>query len=263
MLALEGITIVDLTRAGPGPFCTMILGDLGAEIIKIEAPPTVGERQRGAGSAISPQGEAGRREAAYQAVNRNKRSIALNLRSEEGRHIFCQMAEKADVITEGFRPGVTKRLGIDYEAMSKINPKIVYCSITGYGQDGPYHHLPGHDINYISIGGALNLIGEAGRQPAIPLNLVADLGGGGMYAAVGILSALVARDKTGKGQYIDISLTDTVVSLLTSVAVPYFQNNIVPERGETLLNGAVPYYSVYETKDGKFISLGCIEQWLW
>ena len=256
MLALEGITILDLTWQGPGPFCTMLLGDLGAEVIRIGAPPTAGARQA--------TREAGKRELAYQASNRNKKSILLNLKSEEGRRIFHQLAEKTDVIVEGFRPGVAKRLGIDYPTIAKINPRVIYCAITGYGQDGPYRDLPGHDINYISFAGALNLIGEADGKPAIPLNLIADYGAGGMGAAVGILSALMARGKTGKGQYIDISLTDTVISLLTQPVVdPYFTSGVVPERGGHQLNGAYPYYNIYETKDGKFITLGCLEPWLW
>lgn len=256
MLALEGIQILDLTWQGPGPFCTMILGDLGAEITKIGPPPTAGARQA--------TREAGKREVAYQATNRNKKSVLLNLKSEEGRNIFHKLAEATDVIVEGFRPGVAKRLGIDYETITKISPKVIYCSITGYGQDGPYRDLPGHDINYISFSGALNLIGEAGRQPVIPLNLIADYGAGGMSAVVGVLSALMARGKTGKGQYIDISLTDTVISLLTQVALdPYFLSGTVPERGETALGGGYPYYNLYETKDGKFITLGCLEPWLW
>jgi len=263
MLALEGIRILDLTRVAPGSFCTMILGDLGAEVIKIEATATAEARHQGAGTAVSPQGEAGRRTAVYQASNRNKKSIGLNLRSEEGRHIFCQLVEKADVIIEGFRPGVVERLNIDYQTVTKINPKIIYCSISGYGQDGPYRDLPGHDINYISLGGVLNLIGETDGKPVIPLNIVADIAGGSMHAAVGILSALVARNKTGRGQYIDISLADGVISLLTTTAIGYFRDNIVPNRGETALGGGYPYYNVYETKDGKFITIGCIEPWLW
>ena len=256
MLALEGIKILDLTWQGPGPLGTMILGDLGAEVIRIGAPPAAGARQSG--------GELGEREIAYQAVHRNKKSILLNLRLEEGRHVFHQLAEKADVILEGFRPGVTKRLGIDYPAITKINPTIIYCSITGYGQDGPYHNLPGHDINYISIAGALNLIGEADRQPIVPLNLVADYGAGAKDAAIGILTALVSRGKTGKGQYIDISLTDSTLSLLTEVVLtPYFQSGVMPKRGETQLSSAYPYYNVYKTKDGKFITIGCLEPWLW
>jgi len=255
MPVLEEIKILDLTWQGPGPFCTMILGDLGAEIIKIGAPPTTGVRQA--------TREAGKREVAYQAFNRNKKSILLNLKSEEGRNIFHQLAEETDVIVEGFRPGVAKRLGIDYPTVSKINPKIIYCSITGYGQDGPYRDLPGHDINYISIGGVLDLIGEADRQPVIPLNLIADYGAGGMSAVIGVLSALIARGKTGKGQYIDISLTDSTISLLTFSASGYFRDNVVPKRGETSLGGGYPYYNVYETKDGKFITIGCLEPWLW
>lgn len=167
MLALESVKILDLTRAGPGPYCTMILGDLGAEVIKVEAPPAVGERQTG--SFHSPVGDEGKREAAYQCLHRNKRSVALNLRSDAGRRIFHRLAQQADVIVEGFRPGVVKRLGIDYGAVSEINPGIIYCSITGYGQDGPYSGLSGHDINYISIGGVLSVIGEADRPPSIPL----------------------------------------------------------------------------------------------
>jgi len=256
VLALEGLQILDLTWQGPGPFCTMILGDLGAEVIKIEPPPTAGARQ-----ATS---QAGKGEVAYQACNRNKKSILLNLKSEEGRSIFHQLAEKTDVIVEGFRPGVTKRLGIDYQTVTEINPKIIYCSITGYGQDGPYRDLPGHDINYISIGGALNLIGEADRQPVIPLNLIADYGAGGMSAVAGILSALIARGKTGKGQYIDISLTDSVISILTQVVLAhYFQSGVIPKRGEHYLSGAYPHYNIYEAKDGKFITIGCLEPWLW
>ncbi len=256
MLALEGIKILDFTWQGPGPFCTMILGDLGAEVIKIGPPPTVGARQA--------TREVGKREVAYQTINRNKKSILLNLRLEEARHIFYQLAAETDVIVEGFRPGVAKRLGIDYQTVSKINLKITYCSITGYGQDGPYRDLPGHDINYISIGGALNLIGEADRQPVIPLNLIADYGAGGMSAVVGVLSALIARSKTGKGQYIDISLTDSVISLLTETVLdPYFQSGVIPKRGETSLDGNYPYYNIYKTKDGKFITIGCLEPWLW
>ena len=234
----------------------MILGDLGAEVIKIGPTPTAGARQK--------TREAGKGAVAYQAANRNKQSLLLNLKTEEGRNIFHQLARQTDVIVEGFRPGVAKRLGIDYPTVTKINPEIIYCSITGYGQDGPYRDLPGHDINYISIGGVLNLIGEADRPPVIPLNLIADYGAGGKDAVVGILGALIARGKTGKGQYIDISLTDSVISLLTeSVLSPYFQSGVEPKRGGHGLDGAYPFYNIYQTKDGKFITIGCLEPWLW
>jgi len=238
----------------------MVLGDLGAEVIKVESPPA-GEARR-EGVFHSPADEDGRREAAYQCLDRNKKSIGLNLRSEAGRNIFYQLAEAADVVVEAFRPGVVKRLGIDYKSVSKINPRIVYCSITGYGQDGPYRELLGHDINYISTAGALSLIGEPGGRPVIPLSLLANHGGG-MYAVAGILSALVARAETGRGQYVDVALTDSVISLLGWHAARYFCHNVVPERGRTTEGGAYPYYNVYETKDGKYISIGCIEPWLW
>jgi crotonobetainyl-CoA:carnitine CoA-transferase CaiB-like acyl-CoA transferase len=234
----------------------MMLGDLGADIIKVGPPAGAEARQ-------TVRGE-GRREIAHQAVNRNKKSILLNLKPEAGQKIFQQLAEGADVIVEGFRPGVTKRLGIDYETISKINPRIVYCSVTGYGQDGPYCDLPGHDINYISFAGALNLIGEANRPPVVPLNIIADYGAGGKDAVIGIISALLARNKTGRGQYIDISLTDSVISLMTEpVLDTYFATGTSIKRGEHDLSGAYPYYSIYQTKDRKFITIGCLEPWLW
>ena len=260
-LALDGIKILDLGRTEPSSFCTMILGDLGADIIMIEAPPAAGKRQAGLRQSLA--GGTERRYRRYRANNRNKRSISLNLKSEKARHIFYQLVETADIIVEGFRPGVVKRLGIDYQTISSINPRIIYCSITGYGQDGPYRDLPGHDINYISVGGALDLIGDKDGQPVIPLNLVADFGGGAMHAAVGILAALIARDKTGKGQYIDISFTDSVISLLTTRAADYFEHGVAPRRGETAVGGAYPYYNIYKTKDRKFIAIGCLEPWLW
>jgi crotonobetainyl-CoA:carnitine CoA-transferase CaiB-like acyl-CoA transferase len=234
----------------------MILGDLGADIIKVGPPAGAEARQ-------TVRGE-GRREIAHQAVNRNKKSILLNLKPEAGQKIFQQLAEGADVIVEGFRPGVTKRLGIDYETISKMNPRIVYCSVTGYGQDGPYCDLPGHDINYISFAGALNLIGEANRPPVVPLNIIADYGAGGKDAVIGISSALLARNKTGRGQYIDISLMDSVISLMTETVLDiYFATGTSIKRGEHNLGGAYPYYSIYQTKEGKFITIGCLEPWLW
>ena len=256
MQALEGIKIIDLTWQGPGPFCTWILGDLGADVLKIQAPPAAGARQ--------VLRELSTRDLAHRATDRNKKSLLLNLKTEAGQGIFQELARDADVIVEGFRPGVAERLGIDYPTITKINPKVIYCAITGYGQDGPYRGLPGHDINYISFAGALGLIGEAGRQPAIPLNLLADFGAGGMSAVIGILSALTALRKTGRGQYVDISLTDTVMSLLApGLWDSYLPSGIVPKRGETALGGGYPYYNVYETRDGQYISFGCLEPWLW
>ena len=261
MLALEGIKIIDLSRAVPGAMCTMVLGDLGAEIIKVETPPQLGDRARGA--LKTPVGEEQRKYAAYEAFGRNKKSLVLNLKSEEGKTIFYRLAKTADVVVEGFRPGVTRRLGIDFDRIRALNNRIVYCSLSGYGQDGPYANLPGHDINYISAGGALSLIGEAEANPVIPLNLVADLAGGALHGVTGILAALMNRNKTGIGQYVDIAYTDTVVYLLLPFLREYFRSGKVMKRGETALHGAYPYYAIYETKDNKYVSLGCLEPWLW
>ena len=261
MLALEDIKILDLAHLVPGSLCTMILGDLGADVIKIEAPPEVGGR--GAGLGLSPRGEEGRRQAAFDALNRNKKSVGLNLRSEKGRQIFYQLAQTADVIVEGFRPGVVKRLGVDYEAIKAINPRVVYCSLSGYGQDGPYSSFSGHDVNYISIAGALDLIGTSGGSPVIPLNLLADFAGASLHGVMGILAALVARGKTGVGQYVDIAYTDGVISLLSWFISNHFSSGAMYKRGETWLHGAYPYYGAYEAKDGKYVSIGCVEPWFW
>ena len=259
MLALEGIKILDLSNYVPGALCTMILGDMGAEVIKIE-PPTPSPL---AGGGPSPKGEERRKEVAYFALNRNKKSIGLNLRSEAGQKVFYRLAERADVVIEGYRPGVVKRLGVDYETINKLNPKIVYCSLSGYGQDGPYRLLPGHDINDISMAGALGLIGTREGLPVIPLNLVGDFAGASLYGAIGILTALVARNKTGKGQYIDTAYMDGVISLMTWFTHSYFLNGVIPKRGETWVHGAYPYYGVYKTKDDKYLSIGCVEPYFW
>ena len=259
MLALEGIKILDLVGLAPGAFCTMLLGDLGAEVLKVEAP-TPAELS---GLGPSPKGEERRKEAAYFAPNRNKKSIGLNLRSEEGRQIFYRLAQQADVIVEGYRPGVVKRLGVDYATIDKLNPKVIYCSLSGYGQDGPYRTFSGHDINYISLAGVLGLIGTSEGLPVIPLNLVADFAGAPLYGAIGILAALMARNKTGKGQYVDIAYTDGCISMITWFISSYFLNGIVPKRGEMWLHGAYPYYGVYQTKDGGYITIGCLETHFW
>ena len=213
MLPLEGIRVLDLTRLAPGPFCTMILGDFGAEVLSVEAPSKVGDRFDVSRREPSEKGEG---EEVYNSLNRNKNSIAINLKTKQGRKIFYELAKTADVIVEGFRPGVVKRLGIDYKTISAMNSKIIYCSITGYGQKGPYSKLPGHDINYISLSGALSLITDGDGKPVIPLNLLGDFVGGGLYAVIGIITALFVRQKMGIGQYIDISMTSGVMSLLTT-----------------------------------------------
>ena len=210
-MALEGIKVLDLSRLAPGPYCSMLLADFGADVTLVEAVPGVNAKL--AGPAADP--EAAKRAAAYNALGRGKRSIALNLKNEAAREVFYELVRGADVVLEGFRPGVVNRLGVDYETLSAINPRIVYCSLSGFGQTGPYSNLVGHDINYISIGGALGVIGRPGTAPAIPVNLLADFAGGGLMAAFAICAALLAREHTGRGQTVDIAMSDGVLSLMT------------------------------------------------
>jgi crotonobetainyl-CoA:carnitine CoA-transferase CaiB-like acyl-CoA transferase len=265
-MPLEGITILDLTRLAPGPYCTMILADLGADVIKIEEPgPPTGRRAEQAGglSTDTSMRIGVDRHSPHWALNRNKRTLGLNLKHHEARQIFYQLTERADVVVEEFRPGVAKRLGIDYDTLRQRNNRLIYCAVTGYGQSGPYKDLVGHDINYISMAGCLGMIGQVGGPPVIPHNLIADFAGGGMHGAIGVLAALMARERTGRGQFVDIAMTDGVYSLLVSHLSTYFATGMVPRRGETLLDGSRHFYNLYETKDGKWLSLGCIEPWFY
>jgi alpha-methylacyl-CoA racemase len=257
--ALEGITVLELSRVSPGAFCTMLLADMGADVLKIETPLAI---HTAAGSGISA---ADTRQAAFSYVNRNKRSIGLNLKAPQGRQILHQLVTNADVLVEGFRPGVMQRLGADYTTLSQLNPRLVYCSLSGFGQSGPYRDLPAHDVNYLALSGVLNLIGTADRPPAIPLNLIADYGGAAMHGVVGILLALYARHHTGRGQHVDVAYLDTTISLLA--ATPRLQNFFAqgsePQRGHGPYTGQYAFYTTYETKDGKLLSVGCTEPWLW
>lgn len=256
MGALTGIKVLDLTRLLPGPYCTLMLADYGAEVIKIEEPGR-GDYIRSRKPAVNGIG------ARHLTVNRNKRSVELNLKTEAGIAIFNKMAGEADVIIEGFRPGVMDRLGIGYEEIAKINPGIVYCSLTGYGQTGPYRLLPGHDINYAGYTGILSLNGEKDRKPVIPGVQIADIGGGSLMALSGILMALLHKEKTGKGQYIDISMADGAVTWLYAAASDYFVTEKVPGRGKNRLDGQFAYYQLYETKDGQYLSVGASEKKFW
>jgi crotonobetainyl-CoA:carnitine CoA-transferase CaiB-like acyl-CoA transferase len=250
---LAGVKVLDLSRMGPGPYCTMLLADLGAEVIKIEQP----------GFGIIPVDVDEETWAAYYAIDRNKKSITLDFKKAEARRVFHRMAETADVVIEGFRPGVAARLELDYETARAINPRIVYCSITGYGQDGPYRDLPGHDVNYISIAGALSAMAIRDGRPAVPLNMLGDYAGGGLQAAFAIVTALFARDRTGTGQLIDIAMVDGVVSLLSWEASVFFAGGGTPKWGATPLTGGVPCGCVFPTKGGGFVSLGCFEVKFW
>ena len=264
MLALEGIKVLDFCRNAPGMFCTMILADLGAEVLMVERPmdETRSAYERVVAGIQGPEDE--RRHASFNALQRNKRSIGLNLKEPEALDIFRQLAETTDVVVEGFRPGVMERLGAGYQQVREINPKAVYCSVSGYGQDGPYSQMAGHDINYISFAGFLGLVGESeASRPAIPINLVADYAGGGLCGAVAVLAALLAREKTGAGQYLDIAMSEGVLYMLTGMISNMLAQGVSPKRGGTTLNGGAPYYNVYQTKDGGYLSIAAIEPWFW
>ncbi|GEN35434.1 MULTISPECIES: CaiB/BaiF CoA transferase family protein [Aneurinibacillus] len=245
--ALIGLRILDLTRLLPGPYCTLLLGDLGAEIIKVE------EKGRGDYTRDMLRG-------IYYAVNRNKKSISVDLKLEEGRQIVLDLAKQCDVLVEGFRPGVVNRLGIDYETIKAVNPKIIYCSISGYGQDGPYKLEPGHDLNYLSVAGAMSIPGQMGYPPMRSGLPVADLSSS-MFAAVSILAAVVYQRSTGKGQYIDVSMTDSVFSWASTRFGDYMieRELIDPEKMEHIL----ATNDIFETKDGKKIALGVLEEHFW
>lgn len=243
--ALSGIKILDLSRLLPGPFCSMILADHGATVIAMED-----KRYRTAGHYIPD-------------INRNKQHMTLNFKSERGKEIFFKMAKDADVIIESFRPGTVKKLGVDYDAVRKINPEIIYCSITGYGQTGELKDKAGHDVNYMALSGLLDQIGSAGGPPIIPGIQFADMAGGGMNAAIGILLALTARERTGKGQYIDISMTDSMVSFLPVVHLLQQFTGIFPNRSESMLSHRYACYNIYETADRQYISVGAVEPQFW
>jgi len=256
MEALHGVKVLDLTRLLPGNFCTLLLADYGAEILKIEDTDR-GDYGRWYPPRVKEQS------ALFIGLNRNKRSMKLNLKTDKGRGIFMQLVETSDVIVESFRPGVVDRLGIGYDAVRKVNQEIIYCSISGFGQDGPYRDKVGHDINYIGIGGILGITGQRGGSPVVPGTQVADIGAGGMMAVIGVLVALVHRQNTGKGQYIDISMLDGIVSWLSLSASKYFVDGEIPCREGMMLNGQYPCYRVYKTKDGKYLTIGALEKRFW
>ena len=263
MAPLSGITVLDLTRLLPGGFCTQMLADFGADVIKVEdtgagdyirqAPPYYGD------DSLNDQGT---RSALYLSLNRSKRSIRLDLKSDAGRAAFMKLAEKADVLVEGFRPGVTERLGVDYESVKKVNPGIVYCAITGYGQDGPSRDRAGHDLNYLASTGLLAMTGADGGPPVQPAAQIGDIGGGAMTAAFGIVTALIEKQRTGTGQMVDISMTDGALSWLAMVAGRYFNDGHVPHRGELELAGALVCYLPYEAADG-WVACGALEPKFW
>lgn len=254
---LEGVAVLDLTALAPGPFATMLLGDLGADVITIEAPAA---RRKGAGVTDVPlHGGRASRERQLNPLYRSRRSIVVDLKHPEGAAIVGRLAERSDVFIEGFRPGVADRLGVGYAALSTRNQRLVYCSLTGYGQDGPLAQKPGHDLNYLAYAGLLAITARDGSRPGIPANVVADFAAGGLVAAFGILAALHARERSGRGSYVDVSMFDGVLSML-AVAEAWRRGGAPdPSYGRGLVTGGAPFYDCYATADGKYMAVGCIE----
>lgn len=255
MGALDGMRVLDLSRLLPGPYCSMILADFGAEVIKIEEPG------RGDYSRSFPPIQNGFGYWHLQ-LNRNKKSVAIDLKSEAGRAAFLQLAQTADVVMESYRPGVLKRLGIDYETVSKLNPKIVYCAITGYGKQGPLVKQADHDIGYVSLAGIVSMSGEPAGKPAIPGVLMADMNAA-LMAGMSIMMAVRHAEQSGQGQEIDIALYNTALTLMPGAASLYFGSGFVAERGNNWLTGAYANYNIYETRDGRYVSVGCLEKKFW
>jgi alpha-methylacyl-CoA racemase len=261
--ALADVRVLDLTRLLPGGFCSLLLADLGADVIKVEdtgqgdyvrwAPPYYGDDERHA---------LGTRSALYLALNRGKRSLRVDLKSEPGREAFLRLAGEFDVVLESFRPGVLDRLGCGYEALRAANRGLVYCAITGYGQDGPNTGRAGHDTNYLALNGLLGLTGAADGPPVQSGGQIADLGGGGMMAAFAVLAALRERERSGEGQFVDVSMTDGSLSWLAMVAAQYLCDGQIPRRGAGVLNGGIACYLPYECADG-WVSCGALEPKFW
>ena len=259
-LPLEGVRILDLSRLLPGGFCSLMLADLGAAVLKVE--------DTGMGDYVrwSPPFHEGAQESAksalYLALNRNKRSVRINLKDDAGKEVLRRLAREHDVLLESFRPGVLDRLGVGYEALREVNPGLVYCAITGYGQDGPYRDRSGHDMNYLGLVGLLGMTGDAEGPPVQAAGQIADVGGGALMAAVGILAALHERERSGEGQLVDVSMADGSLSWLALVAARYFADGTVPHRGELELAGRFVCYRPYACSDG-WITLGALEPKFW
>jgi crotonobetainyl-CoA:carnitine CoA-transferase CaiB-like acyl-CoA transferase len=236
--------MLDLSRQLPGPFCSTMLGDLGMDVLTIAAP-------------TDPFG------VGLPFLARNKRSMTLNLKSAEGRALFYRLADDADVVLEGFRPGVAARLGIDHATLAARNPRLVYCSISGYGQDGPYRDKVGHDVNYLGYGGVLNFIGEADQPPVIPGVQIADIGGGSLMAVIGILTALLVRESTGRGQAVDIGMMDGAVAWNVYHMLLHQVTGKLPERGTGQMTGRHACYAVYRTRDERYLTIGAYEGHFW
>lgn len=242
---LAGLKVIELAGLGPTPFCGMLLGDLGADVLRIDRLAEVD-----LGLDLPDK---------YDLRNRNKRSVALDLKSSKGRDTLLALIGKADILIEGYRPGVAERLGIGPDDCWKVNPKLVYGRATGWGQAGPMAQMAGHDINYIALTGALDRIGPPGGAPVPPLNLLGDYGGGGVYLAFGLMAAVYEAGRSGKGQVVDCAMVDGVSSLLTVFHAFRQLGQLDPQRGSNVLDGGAPFYGCYATRDDKYVAVGAIE----
>ncbi|MBI5251153.1 MAG: CoA transferase [Desulfomonile tiedjei] len=253
--ALSGLRVLDLSMNLPGPYMTWLLAALGAEVVKIENPAG-GDYAR----ALMAQGNSS---PFFAAVNRNKKSVTLNLKHPEGQQIFMGLLDRYDVVVEGFRPGTMERLGVGYDVTRARNPRLIHVSITGYGHDGPYRLRAGHDLNYLSLAGIIGMTGTRQGEPGIPGVQVADLAGGALLGLAGLLAAVIQREKTGRGQFVDAAMFDGSISMATMVFAGVAAGMEIAEPGKMLLNGRFPCYGLYVTKDGKYMSLGALEPKFW
>jgi alpha-methylacyl-CoA racemase len=245
MGVLSGYRVIELAGIGPGPMCAMLLSDMGADVLRIDR-----SADAGLGIAMDPK---------YSLLNRGRRSAAFDLKKPEAIEAVLKLVEKADALIEGFRPGVTERLGLGPDDCLKRNPRLIYGRMTGWGQEGPLAHAAGHDINYIALSGALHSIGRKGEAPVPPLNLVGDFGGGALYLALGVVAGLLEAQKSGKGQVVDAAMIDGAASLMTAIYGMHGAGFWSDERGSNILDTGAHYYDVYETKDGKYVAIGSIE----
>lgn len=252
---LSGVRVLDLTRLLPGAMATLHLADMGADVIKVEDTAT-GDYSRAMGRVREGMSDS------FRLLNRNKRAMRLDLKQSRGREAFLKLAERADVVVEGFRPGVVARLGVGYDAVSGVNARIVYCSISGYGQDGPYAQRAGHDINYVGYAGVGDQIGTR-DEPVVPNFQIADLLGGALVPVMGILAALLDARSSGRGRYVDVSMTDAALSHAIFPLLGFLESGKAPARGSGMLDGGLACYNVYRTKDGRFMAVGALERKFW
>jgi crotonobetainyl-CoA:carnitine CoA-transferase CaiB-like acyl-CoA transferase len=252
---LAGVRVLDLTRLLPGAMATLHLADMGADVVKIE-DTDAGDYSRTMGRVREGMSDS------FRMLNRNKRAMRLDLKQARGREAFLRLAGRADVVVESFRPGVAARLGVGYDAVSAVNPRIVYCSISGYGQDGPYAQRAGHDINYTGYAGIGDQIGTA-ESPVVPNFQIADLLGGALVPAMGILAALLDARSSGKGRHVDVAMTDAALAHAVFPLLGFLERGKSPRRGTGMLDGGLACYNVYRTKDGRFMAVGALERKFW